>query len=85
MALRDDAARTWNVTDETVAEHGIQAIINCTEEGDIISFKTTRVVKPPSRIVIPRRLTIEGPADRSMDGQTATFTCPDGDGLFLLR
>ena len=80
--LLDEATRIWNATHETVEGHGIQAIVNCTEEGDTISLKTVITVKPPERIVIPWKLTITGSAD-SM-GETA-MTCPDGDGLFLLR
>ena len=81
----DDATRTWNVTDETLTDPGIQAIVNCTDEGDTISLQTTTPVKPSERIVIPWKLTITGTADNSMNEEAVIMTCPDGDGLFLLR
>ena len=85
-ALLDVATQTWNVTDETLERYGIQAIVDCTEEGDTVSLKiTTTPVKPPERIVVPWRLTITGSADESMDEEAVTMTCPDRDGLFLLR
>ena len=84
-ALLDEATRTWIVTDEALEEYGIQAIVDCTDEGDTISLQTTTPVKPPERIVIPWKLTITGSADESMDGEAVTMTCPDGEGLFLLR
>ena len=83
-AVLDDVTRTWNVTDETLEGPGIQAIVNCTQEGDTILLKTTTPVKPTECIVIPWKLTITGSAS-NMEGETVTMTCPDGDGLFLLR
>ena len=85
MSVQVDASRTWTVDDGVLEMHDIQAIINCTKEGDTISLRTTTPVKPPERIVIPWKLTITGFVDDSMSGETATMTCPDGDGLFLLR
>ena len=66
-ALLDDATRTWNLTDETLELYGIQAIVNCTEEGDTVSLKTTTTVKPPERIVIPWKLAITGSTDDNTD------------------
>ena len=83
-ALLDEATRTWIVTDEALEEYGIQAIVDCTDEGDTISLQTTTPVKPPERIVIPWKLTITGSTD-DIDGDAVTMTCPDRDGLFLLR
>ena len=83
-ALLDEVTRTWNITDETLKGHGIQAIVNCTEGGDTISLKTTTPVKPPERILLPWKLTITGSAD-SMEEEMARMTCPYGDGPFLLK
>ena len=76
------------MTDETVNDPGIQAMVDCSREGDIISLQTRRI-EPPSRIVIPRMVVFDGSASMAdsdgSDDLRPVITCPSGDGLFLIR
>ena len=85
--LRVDENGTWRVTEELYKEHGIQQIIDCAEEGDVISLDASLTIRPPSRIVARRNVTILG--GRRLDGGLLTkrtiFNCPPGEGLFLLK
>ena len=90
----DDAI--WLVSDAVLEEidNDVQAIVNCTKEGDVISFDVTSVVQPSSLVTIPWKLTLSSSVDDggSNDGdvhrhKTRTkFTCPQSDsGLFLVQ
>jgi len=85
LTAEDKAAlvdgRRWNVTDVDIEEHGLQGIVNCTIKGDMLFLLTSQTIRPESRIVIPRGLTIGG-----MDSNDAKprITCPVDDGLFLV-
>jgi len=83
----DGADGRWRLTDQTLDDFDIQAIVNCTSEGDVISFETARRIQPSSRIVIPWQLTLDGNSNATAGApqdQKATITCPSNDGLFLL-
>ena len=67
----------WNVTDAVVEEYGLQGIVNCTKQGDILSLQTSKTIQPDNRIVIPQSLSIFCNGKVSM-------TCPGDDGLFLI-
>ncbi len=77
----------WRVTEDLYEEHGIQQIIDCAEEGDVISLDASLTIRPPSRIEARRNVTILG--GRRLDGGLLTkrtiFNCPPGEGLFLLK
>lgn len=85
--LFDADSRTWTILDDTLEDYDLQAIVNCTVEGDTISLQTTRTVQPQSRIVIPWELTIGGSDATSdtTDARQASLTCPSNEGLFLVR
>ena len=85
--LRVSENGTWHVTEELYGEHGIQKIVDCAEEGDVISLDPSLTIRPSSRIIIRRDVTILG--GQRLDGRPPTkrtvFTCPPGQGLFLLK
>ena len=85
----DVTRRVWNVTDALLEKYEIQAIVNCTQEGDTLFLQTTKQIQPRSRIVIPWQLTIGHPSERqgdeNMGGLKASLTCPSHDGLFLIK
>ena len=72
----------WVVTNAVLREHDIQAIVNCSNEGDSIDLQTSRRIQPSSRIVIPWQLTIER---TDTENEAATLTCPPNNGLFLIQ
>ena len=87
--LLDESTRTWSIDDAALERRGgIQAIINCTTEGDTILLETAERIQPDSRIVIPWRLTIESPVSEGEEGdandQKVHLTCPSNEGLFLI-
>ena len=86
----DGADGRWRLTDAVLDDVDIQAIVNCTSEGDVISFETTRRIQPNERIVIPWQLTLGGHLNATGDGdvpddERSVITCPSNSGLFLLR
>ena len=89
---------TWIVNDAVLEEidNDLQAIVNCSREGDVLSFDVTDVVQPSSLVVIPWRLTlsssVDGDGSDSNDGdltrqmKRTRFTCPqENSGLFLVQ
>ena len=85
--LRVGESGAWHVTEELYEEHGIQQIVDCAEEGDVISLDASLTIRPSSRIVTRRDVTILG--GQRLDGGPPTkqtiFNCPPGEGLFLLK
>ena len=88
--------KTWLVNSTVLEEidNDLQKIIDCTEEGDIISFDVTGIVRPSSRITIPWQLTLatQGKSADSNDGVFSSsttktrFICPHkNSGLFLVE
>ena len=88
--------RKWLINDAVLEEvdNDLQMIINCTQEGDVVSFDVMDVIKPSSLVTIPWQLTINAYVDGGdfNDGdlmpQTTrtTFTCPQkNSGLFLVQ
>ena len=88
--------KTWLVSSVVLREidNDLQKIVDCTKEGDIISFNVTDVVRPSSRVTIPRQLTLatqvestDSPDDVLSRSTTKTrFTCPyENSGLFLVE
>lgn len=90
----NNQTRTWKIDDATLEDlsNDVQAVVNCTREGDTILFDISSSLKPSTRIEIPRRLTIsasiEGdPADGIFPETTnkTTFVCPSkSQGVFLI-
>ena len=78
---------TWRITDRVYQDHGIQRIVDCAEEGDVISFDSALRIRPYRRIVIRRNVTIDGglSLDAARPPDRTVFTCPHGQGLFLIR
>lgn len=87
--LVSNSTRTWTIGDDTLREHDIQAIVNCSRKGDIISLQTAKRIQPRGRIVVPWQLTIgrvsDGKGAGIIDDLKASLTCPSNDGLFLLK
>ena len=89
-------SKAWLVDGTVLKEidNDLQKIVNCTKEGDVLSFNATGVVRPSSRVTIPWQLTLMtqvNDAD-SNDGVNpspktkTTFTCPHkNSGLFLVQ
>ena len=88
--------RTWRVTDAFLEEidSDLQRIVNCTEEGDVVSFDVTGVVQPSSRVTVPWRLTFATHVDAVDSNGVAIeppkrktrFTCPqENTGLFVVQ
>ena len=88
--------KTWLVSSAVLKEidNDLQKVVDCTKDGDIISFNVTDVVRPSSRVIIPRQLTLATQVDStdSNDGffsnsTTKTrFTCPHkNSGLFFVE
>ena len=85
--LRVGEDRTWRITEALQEQHGIQQIIDCAEQGDVVSLDTSLAIRPSTRIVIQRDVTIVGGqrlGGRSPTKRTA-FICPPDKGLFLLK
>ena len=85
----NEETRTWNVRDNVLKEYSLESIVDCTREDDVISLQTKKVIKTEATIVIRWALTITGPteqAEREQNGnQKASLTCPESQGLFLIR
>ena len=87
--------RKWLVDDAVLKEvdNDLQMIMNCTQEGDVVSLDVTNVIKPSSLVTIPWRLTISSDSkDNCSSKDTATsktrtrFTCPrENTGIFLVQ
>ena len=87
--------KTWLVDDEVLKEidNDLQIIINCTQEGDVVSFNATDVIKPSSLVTIPWQLTISsytkdnsGRHDYRRSKTRTIFKCPqENTGLFLVQ
>ena len=78
---------TWMITDRLYQQHGIQKILDCMADNDVISLNLTKTVAPTERIVVRRSVTIDGtlPSDANPSRTQTKFTCPPGKGLFLVR
>ena len=92
----DTATRTWRIDGAALnaIDNDVQAIVNCTTEGDTLLFDVGVVIRPRARITIPWNLTISAATGRTrrVNGlypkapQKATITCPtEGEGVFLVR
>ncbi len=87
--------RKWLINDAVLEEvdNDLQMIINCTQEGDVVSFDVMDVIKPSSLVTIPWQLTIDthvedhSGSDSSPRPMAKTrFTCPrKNSGLFLVQ
>lgn len=103
-ALRDNVierylnanTRTWRIDDAALSEvdNDLQAIVNCSEEGDLILLDVTDNIQPSRRIVIPWQLTWSARMrDTTLqDGvfpesrRKTTFNCPNEDeGVFFIQ
>ena len=89
--------KTWLV-DSTVLEeieNDLQLLVNCTKEGDVLSFNVRDSVRPSSGLTIPWQLTLSTQlkGTDSNDGVYPTdtrtktvFACPHkNSGLFLVQ
>lgn len=93
--ILDEKRRTWFINDTVLQKIGnnLQAIVDCTKAGDVLSFNTQKVIKPSKRIVIPWNLTLttidkesaKSNEDRSMFSSTTNFTCPENNGVFFVK
>ena len=87
--------RKWLISDKVLKEvdNDLQTIINCTQEGDVVSFDVTGVIQPASLVTIPWRLTLSshveddfGNDDFLHSKTRSTFTCPrENTGIFLVQ
>ena len=84
----------WLIDDDglSAVADDLQSIVNCTNNGDVILFNTTKMIRPSSRVILPWNLTlssyVENPrrVDSTFPQSTtkARFTCPqENAGLFL--
>lgn len=90
------ATRTWLIDNDALDDLGndLQALINCTQEGDMVLFNVSETITPASRIVIPWRLTISGAVENTaleagifpVAVKRVRFACPEGGiGVFLIK
>ena len=92
----DESSRTWSVDDDAIDEidSDVQSLVDCTKEGDVLLFNSTKIIRPSARVVLPWPLTLsafvehaeleEGVFPKAV--KKATFTCPrDNEGVFLVR
>ena len=73
----------------------VQALVNCTKEGDVLLFNATKRIRPSTPVVLPWPLTLsafveqpDGPEEGVFPTavKRATFTCPHkNEGVFLVR
>ena len=94
--VRDEATRTWRVDEEALrtVENDLQAIVNCTQEGDIILLDVDGSLQFTARVTLPWQLTLSGnvgdPSPREGVFPAARrkqrIVCPrDDEGVFLVR
>lgn len=60
----------------------LQDVVDCANEGNTIALETTTKVQPHHRINITKALSIIGHAQE--DQNAVNFTCPYGEGVFLV-
>lgn len=84
--VTSDGRRQWNISDDILEnnEYDLQKIIICTNPDALILLNTTRTIRPKNRVQIPWNIDIIGFSD-SLDAHRATLTCPEGEGLFLIK
>ena len=77
----------WMITERLYQQYGIQKILDCAAENDVILLNLTKTVTPRERIVVRRSITIDGAPtpDANLTASQTDFTCPPGEGLFLIR
>ena len=92
----DEPSRTWLVNEEALrsVEDDFQAIVNCSEEGDIILLDVEDTLQFQTRVTLPWRLTLSGnvrnPRPRNgvfpASGRKQRLLCPrDDQGVFFIR
>ena len=86
----------WLIDDDglSAVANDLQSIVNCTNNGDVILFNTTKMIRPSSRVVVPWNLTLSAYVENPrrvdsafpLSATKARFTCHQKNaGLFLLQ
>ena len=62
LEILDEPSRTWRVNKEALknVENDLQAIVNCSEEGDTILLDVDGALRLSRRVTLPWRLTLSG-------------------------
>ena len=82
--MYDSDRATWSVTEGIYSRYGLQSVIDCAKEGDVLSLKvssSSAPISPQEQIVVRRNLTIDGAEKPSR----TKLTCPAGKGLFRIE
>ena len=91
----NSGTRIWTVSSETLRNMRIDfgAVVNCTQEKDVIRIRSNDVIRPAKTVVISWNLTLTASSDEDTeleDGVSpraakATFRCPKKQGIFFIR
>ena len=85
--IRRQDNETWHITERVSKEHGVQKIVDCAEDGDVLLIDVSLRIQPNHRIIIHRDLTIDrAPASSenvAVEG-AVEFNCPPQEGLFFV-
>lgn len=93
----DASTKIWIVNDDlvTLLSHDLGRIIACAEDGDVVMFLTTGVLKPRTKITIQQSITLTAfiPDWVPIEGEEipeapnkVKFTCPsDKSGIFSIN